>query len=206
MMSEEAVVLHETAPMNMLIVDDEPTIREACGEVAQLTGTNATMVATAEEAIEILENTAIDIVLTDLMLPHTSGLELLKRVHDTHPNPPVIVLTQYGTIDSAVAATRMGAIDYVTKPFRIEELRARLERASRAVELGRKINCCGSNCARGRGSAASSVYPRECCGYTNHSEGGRPLSPLAKQLAQTAFHNFLLNLLTTVLSNGRYSC
>jgi DNA-binding NtrC family response regulator len=135
MMSEEAVVLRETTPMNILIVDDEPTIREACGEVAQLTGMNATMVATAEEAIEILENTAVDIVLTDLMLPHTSGLELLKRVHDTHPNLPVIVLTQYGTIDSAVAATRMGAIDYVTKPFRIEELRARLERASRAVEL-----------------------------------------------------------------------
>jgi DNA-binding NtrC family response regulator len=135
MMREEAVVLRETAPMNILIVDDEPTIREACGEVAQLTGMNATMVATAEEAIEILENTAVDIVLTDLMLPHTSGLELLKRVHDTHPNMPVIVLTQYGTIDSAVAATRMGAIDYVTKPFRIEELRARLERASKAVEL-----------------------------------------------------------------------
>jgi DNA-binding NtrC family response regulator len=128
-------VLRETAPMNILIVDDEPTIREACGEVAQLTGMNATMAGTAEEAIEILENTAVDIVLTDLMLPHTSGLELLKRVHDTHPNMPVIVLTQYGTIDSAVAATRMGAIDYVTKPFRIEELRARLERASRAVEL-----------------------------------------------------------------------
>ena len=126
MMREEAAALRETAPMNILIVDDEPTIREACGEVAQLTGMNATMVATAEEAIEVLENNAVDIVLTDLMLPHTSGL---------HPNLPVIVLTQYGTIDSAVAATRMGAIDYVTKPFRIEELRARLERASRAVEL-----------------------------------------------------------------------
>jgi DNA-binding NtrC family response regulator len=124
-----------TAPMNILIVDDEPTIQEACGEVAHLMGMNATMVATAEEAIDILESSAVDIVLTDLMLPHTSGLELLKRVHDTHPNLPVIVLTQYGTIDSAVAATRMGAIDYVTKPFRIEELRARLERASRAVEL-----------------------------------------------------------------------
>src|SRR5580658_7810857 len=124
-----------TAPMNILIVDDEPTIREACGEVAHLTGMNATMVATAEEAMDILESCAVDIVLTDLMLPHTSGLELLRRVHDTHPNLPVIVLTQYGTIDSAVAATRMGAIDYVTKPFRIEELRARLERASRAVEL-----------------------------------------------------------------------
>jgi two-component system response regulator HydG len=124
-----------TSPMNILIVDDEPAIREACGEVAHLTGMNATMVATAEEAINILENSAVDIMLTDLMLPHTSGLELLRRVRNTHPNLPVIVLTQYGTIDSAVAATQMGAIDYVTKPFRIEELRGRLERASRAVEL-----------------------------------------------------------------------
>jgi DNA-binding NtrC family response regulator len=71
-----------------------------------------------------LENTAIDVLLTDLMLPQTSGLEL-KRVHDTHPMVPVIVLTQYGTIDSAVTATRLGAVDYVTKPFRIEELRTR---------------------------------------------------------------------------------
>jgi DNA-binding NtrC family response regulator len=134
-MTEEAVALRATAPMNILIVDDEPTIREACGEVAQMTGMNATLVATAEEAFEVLENSSVDIILTDLMLPHTSGLELLKRVHDMHPNLPVIVLTQYGTIDSAVAATRMGAIDYVTKPFRIEELRARLERATRAVEL-----------------------------------------------------------------------
>src|ERR1700728_168181 len=124
-----------TAPMNILIVDDEPTIREACGEVAHLMGMHPTMVATAEDAFEVPETSSVDIVLTDLMLPHTSGLELLKRVHDTHPNMPVILLPKYGTIDSAVTATRMGAIDYVTKPFRIEELRARLERASRAVEL-----------------------------------------------------------------------
>ena len=133
--SEEAVVARETASMNILIVDDEPTIREACAEVAQQTGMKAVVVATAEEAMEVLEHTAIDILLTDLMLPQTSGLELLKRVHDTHPMVPVIVLTQYGTIDSAVTATRLGAVDYVTKPFRIEELRTRLERAARAVEL-----------------------------------------------------------------------
>src|SRR5579872_7242233 len=135
MMCEEVVAPRETAAIHVLVVDDEPTIREACAKVAQMSGMHATTVATAEEAIEVVENTAIDIVLTDLMLPQTSGLELLKRVHETHPNLPVIVLTQYGTIDSAVAATRMGAIDYVTKPFRIEELQARLERASRAVEL-----------------------------------------------------------------------
>jgi DNA-binding NtrC family response regulator len=133
--TEEAVVARETATMNILIVDDEPTIREACAEVAQQSGMKATTVATAEEAVEVLENTAIDILLTDLKLPQTSGLELLKRVHDTHPMVPVIVLTQYGTIDSAVTATRLGAVDYVTKPFRIEELRTRLERAARAVEL-----------------------------------------------------------------------
>jgi DNA-binding NtrC family response regulator len=134
-MGEEAAVLHEAAVMNILIVDDESTIRDTCAVVAQQSGMKATAVATAEEALEVLEHTAVDIVLTDLMLQHTSGLDLLKRVRDTHPTVPVIVLTQYGTIDSAVAATRLGAIDYVTKPFRIEELRARLERAARAVEL-----------------------------------------------------------------------
>jgi DNA-binding NtrC family response regulator len=134
-MSEEAAVLREAVSMNILIVDDEPTIRETCAEVAQQTGMKATAVASAEEALEVLEHSAVDIVLTDLMLQRTSGLDLLKRVHDTNPTLPVIVLTQYGTIDSAVAATRLGAVDYVTKPFRIEELRARLERAARAVEL-----------------------------------------------------------------------
>jgi two-component system response regulator HydG len=134
-MSEEAAALRETVSMNILIVDDEPTIRETCAEVAQQTGMKATTVASAEEALEVLEHSPVDIVLTDLMLQRTSGLDLLKRVHDANPTLPVIVLTQYGTIDSAVAATRLGAVDYVTKPFRIEELRARLERAARAVEL-----------------------------------------------------------------------
>jgi DNA-binding NtrC family response regulator len=121
--------------MNILIVDDEPTIRETCAEVAKQSGMKAITVATAEEALEVLENSAVDIVLTDLMLQQSSGLELLKRVHETSPMLPVIVLTQYGTIDSAVAATRLGAVDYVTKPFRIDELRSRLEHAARAVEL-----------------------------------------------------------------------
>src|SRR5712664_1052905 len=134
-MSEEPAVPREAASMNILIVDDEPSIRETCAEVARQAGMNAIAVASAEEAFEVLENSAVDIVLTDLMLQQTNGLDLLRRVHDTSPTLPVIVLTQYGTIDSAVAATRLGAVDYVTKPFRIEELRSRLERAARAVEL-----------------------------------------------------------------------
>src|ERR1700756_2480637 len=134
-MSDEAAVLRQSAPMNILIVDDEPTIRETCAEVAKQSGMKAITVASVEEALEVLDNSAVDIVLTDLMLEQTSGLELLKRIHDTSPMLPVIILTQYGSIDSAVAATRLGAVDYVTKPFRIEELRLRLERAARAVDL-----------------------------------------------------------------------
>jgi DNA-binding NtrC family response regulator len=134
-MGEEIAVVRQATSMSILIVDDEPSIREACADVAQHCGMKARAVATAEEALQILELSAVDILLTDLMLQDTSGLDLLKRVHDSHPDVPVIVLAQYGTIDSAVAATRLGAIDYVSKPFRIEELRARLERVARAVEL-----------------------------------------------------------------------
>jgi two-component system response regulator HydG len=92
-------------------------------------------VSTSEEAISILENSAVDILITDLKLPKSSELDLLQRVHDQHREVAVIILTQYGTIDSAVAATRLGGLDYVTKPVRVEELRSRLERAAHAVEL-----------------------------------------------------------------------
>jgi DNA-binding NtrC family response regulator len=134
-MSEPAAVRRETLPMNILIVDDESSIRETCASVAQQTGMKAVAVATAEEALDVLEHSAVDILLTDLKLPQTGGVELLKLVHDLHPEVAVVVLTQYGTIESAVEVTRLGAVDYVTKPFRIEELRSRLERVARAVEL-----------------------------------------------------------------------
>jgi len=124
-----------TTPLHLLIVDDEETTRELCLAVAQQTGLRATAVASAEEALEVVDQSAIDIVLTDLKLPGTSGLELLRTLHEMHPQVAVIVLTQYGTIDSAIEATKTGALDYVTKPFRIEELRARLEHAMHEVDL-----------------------------------------------------------------------
>ncbi len=134
-MSEEAAVRREVVPMNLLIVDDEQSIRETCATVSEQCGMKAVAVATAEEALEVLEHSAVDIVLTDLKLQQSNGVELLKQVHDRHPEVAVVVLTQYGTIESALEVTRMGAVDYVTKPFRIEELRSRLERVARAVEL-----------------------------------------------------------------------
>jgi two-component system response regulator HydG len=126
------------APVSLLVVDDDDHIREICRAVAAECGMKAADVSTAEEALEVLEFSSVDILLTDLRLPGTSGLELLKKVTVTHPDVAVVMLTQYGTIDSAVEATRIGAADYVTKPFRVDELRARLEHVAHAVELKRE--------------------------------------------------------------------
>jgi DNA-binding NtrC family response regulator len=134
-MAEHAAVRREVICMNILIVDDEQTVRETCVVVAQQCGMKTFEAPSAEAALEILQASAIDILLTDLKLPQSSGVQLLKLVHDLHPQVATIVLTQYGTIESALEVTRLGAIDYVTKPFRIEELRTRLERVAHAVEL-----------------------------------------------------------------------
>ncbi len=128
----------EVSAMNLLIVDDEQFIREMCGEVGRGLDMNVTSVATAEEAAELLEYAPIDILLTDLQLPGASGLALLKKVRDMYPEMALMVLTQYGTIDSAVEVTRLGAVDYVTKPFRMEELKSRLVRAAHSVDLQRE--------------------------------------------------------------------
>src|SRR5208337_4132463 len=112
-------------PVHLLVVDDEEQIRGVCRSIAEEAGMKVFDVSTAEEALEVLEVSPVDILLTDLRLPGTSGLELLKRVTRLFPDMAVVMLTQYGTIDSAVEATRMGAADYVTKPFRVEEVRAR---------------------------------------------------------------------------------
>ena len=125
-------------PVSLLVVDDDQHVREVCRSVAAQCGMKAVDVCTAEEALEVMEFSPVDILLTDLRLPGTNGLELLKRVTETHPDIAVVMLTQYGTIDSAVEATRIGAADYVTKPFRVEELRARLEQVAHSVELKRE--------------------------------------------------------------------
>ncbi len=134
-MSEEGAVRQLAVPMSVLVVEDERTSQQLCVEVAESCGMKVSTATTVEDALELLESRAVDIVLTDLKLQQSNGLELLKRVRDLYPQVAVVVLTQYGTIDSAVAATRMGAVDYVTKPFHVEDLKTRLMRVARDVDL-----------------------------------------------------------------------
>lgn len=131
---EPARVLERPATVSILVVDDEQSARDLCCDVATDTGLKSRGAATTEEALEILDQYPVDILITDLRVPQLGGLELLRRVREHYPQTAVVMLTQFGTIDSAVEATRMGAADYVTKPFRVAELRTKLGRLVHALE------------------------------------------------------------------------
>jgi DNA-binding NtrC family response regulator len=119
----------------VLIVDDEDTIRNLCRDIATDSGLRTRTASTTEQALDILEQYPVDIVLTDLRVPQLGGIQLLKRIREIFPQTAVMVLTQFGTIESAVEATRIGAVDYVTKPFHANELRSKLDRVLRSLEI-----------------------------------------------------------------------
>lgn len=119
----------------VLIVDDEDATRSLCHDVVTDSGLRTRTASTTEQALEILDQMPVDILITDLRVPQIGGLELLKRVRTSYPQTAVLVLTQYGTIESAVEATRLGAADYITKPFHIPELRSKLDRMIRLLDV-----------------------------------------------------------------------
>ncbi len=131
---EPARILERPATVSVLVVDDEQSARDLCCDVATDSGIRARGASTTEEALEILDQFPVDIVITDLRVPQLGGLELLRRVREHYPQTAVVMLTQFGTIDSAVEATRLGAADYVTKPFRVAELRTKLGRLVHSLE------------------------------------------------------------------------
>ena len=125
----------KTVPLSLLVVDDEVVTRSLCADVAAQAGLEVRSSETTEQALEILEQYPVDILVTDLKVPQLGGIDLLKRVKATYPQIAVMVLTQYGTIETAVEATRLGALDYVTKPFHVDDFRSKIERVVRSIEL-----------------------------------------------------------------------
>jgi len=121
--------------LNLLVIDDERSIREACREVAQSLGYSALTADSAEHAYRVLEMQSIDAVLLDLRLPGAGGLEALRHIKQQRPEAIVIVVTGYGTVQSAVQAMKHGAYDYVTKPFSVDELKSLLERVAIHLKL-----------------------------------------------------------------------
>jgi DNA-binding NtrC family response regulator len=133
--TEPALTIQHPATATVLIVDDEDTTRNLCRDVVADAGLRTRTASTTEQALDTLDQYPVDLVITDLRVPQIGGLELLKRVRESYAQTAVIVLTQYGTIESAVEATRMGAADYVTKPFHVPELRTKIDRVIRSLEI-----------------------------------------------------------------------
>lgn len=121
--------------LNLMVVDDERAIREACREVAQSLGFNTSVAESAEHAFRVLEAQGIDVILLDLKLPGAGGLEALRQIKARRPDAVVIVVTGYATVQSAVQAMKNGAYDYVTKPFSMDELKLLLERVASHLKL-----------------------------------------------------------------------
>ena len=123
-------------PRSVLVVDDAPAMREMLVSLLDESGIRARTAASADEALACARNGEFDAVLSDIRMPGKSGLELLAELRETRPETPVLLMTGFGSIDSAVEAMRLGAFDYVTKPFKREAVLASLERAfeHRALE------------------------------------------------------------------------
>jgi DNA-binding NtrC family response regulator len=101
-------------------------------------GYEVTTAADGEQALAVLQKTPVHVVVTDLVMPRLGGMELLRRVSTDWPDVPVILITAHGSVDSAVAALKAGAFDYITKPFEQEELRKVIAKAARAHDLERQ--------------------------------------------------------------------
>jgi two-component system, NtrC family, response regulator AtoC len=122
----------------LLVADDDPVARDLLVEVLERDGHRVFAAGGGAEAIRLAERDVIDLALVDLRMPDVDGLKVLARLAALQPPVPVVILTAFATIDTAIEAIRAGAYDYLSKPFRIEEIRMVVRRALDAQRLARE--------------------------------------------------------------------
>ena len=128
--------MSENLEIRFLVVDDEESIRRLCITVAQGMGFTCMEASNGEAAVALLEEHPAHIVLTDMVMPQMSGLEFLEKVKKILPRAEVAVMTGHGSVETAVQAMKLGAYDYISKPFSpLEELRLFLRRMAEKVQL-----------------------------------------------------------------------
>jgi two-component system response regulator HydG len=122
-------------PLRLLVVDDDAPLRKACCEIASNMGFTPLSAGSVPEALEVLEQQPVEMLLLDLKLPGGGGLKLLSEVSTRYPKTGVVVMTAFATVSSAVEAMRIGAGDYLTKPFALEQLTAVLAKAAQQLHF-----------------------------------------------------------------------
>lgn len=112
--------------MRILVVDDDPVFRQELSDLLVEDGHNVASASSAPKAIDVLTNQEVDVVLTDLKMPRQSGLELLAEIRHRWPRTLVVMITGYATVETALEAMKLGAFDYIRKPFRAEQVQETL--------------------------------------------------------------------------------
>jgi len=135
-------VTRQEEPVSILVVDDERDIRDGCERILSRMGFRVAKAADGETGLAVLAEEPISIVLLDLKMPGLDGMELLSRVNQAHPDILVIVITGYATVETAIEAMKMGAYDFISKPFQPDQLRLTVERAmerKRLIEEAKRL-------------------------------------------------------------------
>ena len=123
----------------VLVIDDEESVATTIEAILRMDGHQVTSVTTGADAVRLLNEKKFDVVLTDLRLADMDGIEVLREVQRTSPETASIMLTGYASLESAVAALRSGAYDYLMKPSDVDELRATVNRAIERGLLRRRL-------------------------------------------------------------------
>jgi DNA-binding NtrC family response regulator len=163
---------------NILIVDDDPQLRQSFEKLLTAEGHTVKTAASGEAAISMVQADAPDLVIMDIRMPGMSGLEAFKAMHQVEPKLPVIIMTAYGTTDTAIEATKLGAFEYVLKPFEIPDILALI---SQALEAGR--------CMRSR--VEVDVAP-EAAGADALIGRSKPMQEVYKAIGRVAAKPFLI--------------
>ncbi len=113
----------------ILLVDDEPSILSVLCTVLKAEDYDVVAASDGQQAIELIRKETFDLLISDIRMAPVNGMDLLRLVHDEQPNTSAIMLTAYGSVETAIEALKLGAFDYVTKPFKVDELLITVQRA-----------------------------------------------------------------------------
>jgi len=127
---------------HVLVVDDEPAMQRVLEIMLRRMGHEVLLAADGQSALGIVQNTPLDLVLTDLRMPGMDGIALLAAIRSQGIKTPVIVMTAHGTIESAVAAMRQGAYDYILRPFDVESVELVIKGRSHSSECNERNSSC----------------------------------------------------------------
>ncbi|MGA1846859.1 HD domain-containing phosphohydrolase [Deferribacter abyssi] len=123
----------------VLVVDDEDYVRDSLDIILSTEGYQVVGVSSGFEALELLKKNYFDFVITDIKMPEMDGITLLRKIRKGYPDLPVIVMTGFPSIDSAIECLKEGAFDYVTKPFKVEDLINKLQKADENRKLKKEV-------------------------------------------------------------------